>query len=267
VIAGLFLAPWRMKHKIKQLGKMELSSWILTILSSIFLAFHFVLWISSLEMTSVITSVVLVTTTPIWVSLLSPLLLDEKLTKKFYLGLFIAFIGIFILILSSMCNFNGLHLLCNIEEQVFQKSTVLGNVLALLGAFCAAGYVICGKKVRSTISNSTYVSIVYLIAGVICLLLFIINARDFKFTGIQLGDWLSLVLIALIPQLIGHSFINAALGYLPAAHVSLALLGEPVGSSILAYVFLNEIPGKVEWVGALMIMIGIYLAMKTSSNS
>ena len=266
VIAGLFLAPWRMKYKIKQLGKMELSTWVLTILSSIFLAFHFISWIYSLEMTSVITSVVLVTTTPIWVSLLTPLLLDEKLSNKFYIGLFVAFIGILILMLSSICSLNGLHLLCSIEEQVFQKSAVLGNVLALIGAFCAAGYVICGKKVRSTISNSTYVSIVYLIAGVICLFLFIINARDLKFTGIQHSDWISLVLIALIPQLVGHSLINAALGYLPAAHVSLALLGEPVGSSVLAYVFLNEIPGKVELLGALIIMLGIYLAQKKSSN-
>ena len=261
LIAGVFLTPIQFKKKIQELRNFHLAGWLSIFLSSIFLAFHFIFWISSLETTSVISSVVLVTTTPIWVALLSPYLLDEKLTKQFYLGLLIAFFGIIALVMSSVCSIGAQALICNFQDELFQNSALFGSMLALFGALCAAGYVLSGKKIRKDISNMTYVTIVYLIAGSICLLIFMFNQSG-PFINVKLNEWMSLLLIAVVPQLIGHSLINAALGYLPAAHVSLALLGEPVGSSILTFVIFNEVPSVVEGFGAVVIILGIYTAMK-----
>jgi len=265
-IAGLILVPFQMKKKLQELRNMDLSGWFSIFLSSLFLAFHFMFWISSLETTSVITSVVLVTTTPIWVALLSPYFLNEKLTKQFYSGLIVAFVGIIVLVFSSVCSIQFQVLICQVQHKLFQRNTLFGSTLALLGAFCAAGYVLSGKKIRKDLSNLTYVTIVYLISGLICLVIFFANQPATNIDT-NLNEWIPLILIAVIPQIIGHSLINAALGYLPAAHVSLALLGEPMGSTILAFIFLNEIPSSIEGIGAVVIILGIYLAMRKKTSS
>lgn len=264
LIAGLLLAPVQMKHKMKEITSLNRKTWLLILLSSIFLALHFAFWISSLEMTKVITSVVLVTTTPIWVSLLAPLLLGETLRKRFYFGLAIALLGSFILILTPICAMEGSRFVCGTEDHLPGGSPLFGNVLALLGAICAAGYVIAGKKIRNELSNLTYVSLVYSIAGLISLSAVFIKQGSISLVNMGVHDWLNLFWIAVIPQLIGHSLINAALGTLPAAHISLALLGEPVGSAILAFIFLHEIPTVPEGIGAAVLIGGIYLAVKQS---
>jgi drug/metabolite transporter (DMT)-like permease len=67
-------------------------------------------------------------------------------------------------------------------------------------------------------------------------------------------------LLALVPQLFGHSTFNWALRYLSAAYVSITLLGEPIGSAILAYFILDEIPSGLMVFGAILILVGIFIA-------
>jgi drug/metabolite transporter (DMT)-like permease len=227
--------------------------------AGLFLALHFASWIQSLEMTNVISSVVLVTTTPIWVSLISFFIFQERLNKLFYLGLVIAMTGVVIISAGEGYSFMACMDAAP-SNPCLTSSNLGGNLLALTGAICAAGYILCGKMVRIKLDNLSYIFSVYLIASVVLItaaLLF--TSEKIMILRPEFG-WV--VLVAVIPQLIGHSLINWSLGHLPASYVSLSLLGEPVGSALLALVFLREQPSTLQFTGAFVIMLGLFIATK-----
>lgn len=138
------------------------------------------------------------------------------------------------------------------------RGTFKGNLLALTGAFLSAGYLMVGRKIRDELHLTTYIFIVYSVAAVTLLLLVLVSGQ--KLTGYSPVQYIWLLALALIPQLIGHSAFNWALKYLSAAYVSIALLGEPVGTIILAYFFLREHPTWLEILGGILILLGIGLA-------
>jgi len=251
--ASLFLLPFFIIRLLKgNNSRLTTKEFKQIFLSSVFLAFHFAFWISSLEKTGITSSVVLVTTTPIWVSLLSKLILAEEVRQRVWIGLIISFIGLLFITHPFRYGFS----LPETEQEV--SDVMIGNMLALAGALCAAGYVLTGKIVRKSIPIDQYVFLVDLLASLILFALaFFFGEFDLS---LQPVNWLWLILLALIPQFIGHSLINWVLGVLPAVYVSLALLGEPVGSTILAYFFLKEIPSLSEIIGALIILSGIVFA-------
>jgi drug/metabolite transporter (DMT)-like permease len=139
----------------------------------------------------------------------------------------------------------------------------LGDILALCGAIAGAGYLLIGRKLRAKVSLVSYISLAYGMAAVV-LVIIMLTAREQPF-GYSPQIYLWLVLLAVIPQLIGHSTFNWALGYLSAAFVSITLLGEPIGSTILAYFILNERPGLVKLAGGAMILVGIYIASRSEA--
>jgi len=251
LLSSLALLPVFLTKNLAEVKKaISFRTGLFIFISGIFLALHFYSWVSSLEFTNVISSVVLVTTTPIWVSIISVLLLREKIGYAFWTGLLIAMIGTLVI-----SGFESGNILLTAN----QKQITMGNLLALIGAWCASGYVIIGKKVRQTLSTSSYIFLVYTCAGLILLAIAVVFRQPLSVA--YSDNWLWLILLALVPQLIGHSLINWALGILPATKVSIALLGEPVGASLLAFLFLNEAPSLNEVIGGLLILTGIYLAL------
>ena len=139
-----------------------------------------------------------------------------------------------------------------------------GDLLALLGGVFGAGYIIIGRKLRAFTSLPVYTFSVYGIAGVI-LLIIVLLAR-LPLTGYQPGTYLWFLLLAVIPQLLGHSSINWGLKYLPAAFVAVVMLSEPVGSSIMAVFLLDEIPTITMMIGGVLILLGIGLASWVRSS-
>lgn len=257
-IATIFLAPFvlvRHQYELKCLNRRQL---LLALGAGLFLALHFATWITSLEYTSVASSVVLVSTVPLWVALLAPFTLKEPLTRWLILGLILALIGGIIVGLSDSCHIVGSTLACPSPKSFIQRDAFIGDILALMGAIMAAGYIIVGRNLRSTISLSSYVFIVYGI-GALVLLIFVL-IRSEPLLGYSTQAYICFLFLALIPQLLGHSSFNWALGYLSAVFVSISLLGEPIGSTILAYFILNESPGIFKIFGAILILTGIYLA-------
>ena len=257
----------RSKH-IREFKRLVWADWWKMILSGTFLALHFAAWITSLEFTSVASSVVLVTTTPIWVALFSPWVLKEKITRLTFLFLGIAFLGGLLVTFAKACHVSGGQLVCSpFQSTSGVDKILLGNLLALFGAFMAAGYVMSGRLLRKSLSNISYTSVVYVVASLI-LLIFCFFAQQ-RFSGFSAAALQWLILLAVIPQLFGHSLINWLLGRMPASLVSIALLGEPVGSSIFALLFLGEVPVWLEVVGGGLILAGIALsifAKKTNSQ-
>ncbi len=232
---------------------------LLVMLSGVFLAVHFATWITSLEYTTVASSVVLVSTTPLWVGILSPVLLKERLTRPLVIGMSLTLTGSVLVGLNDACGWHG-GLVCPPLGKFVQGSAAWGDFLALMGAWMAAGYLLIGRQVREKLSLWSYILGVYGTAAVV--LIAWAAGRHLPFTGYSPRAYLWFAALALVPQLMGHSTFNWALRYLPAAYVSITLLGEPVGSAVLAYFFLQETPGALMLLGGALVLTGIVIASR-----
>jgi len=270
--ASLILAPIALTRYRDELRKLTRADLLLGLLSGIFLAVHFATWISSLEYTSIASSVVLVSTGPLWVALLSPIFLKESLTKPIIIGMLLTLLGGTVIGLSDSCSINlalsGETIGNTVEgftcpplSEFVQGTAFLGNFLALTGALAVAGYLMIGRRLRAGMSLIPYIFVVYSIAAITLLIIMFAAGQDP--TGYTPMFYIWILLMALVPQLIGHSTYNWALRYLPAALVSIITLGEPIGSAVLAYFFLDEVPTLLTMFGGVLILAGIYLASRT----
>jgi drug/metabolite transporter (DMT)-like permease len=140
----------------------------------------------------------------------------------------------------------------------------MGDGLALLGALTASGYLLVGRKMRKDQDLIAYIYPVYSTAGLVLILLSLIFQKPFS--GYSVSTYLFLFLLALVPQLIGHTTFNWALKYLPTSMVAIALLGEPVGSTILAYLILGEALTPFKVMGGILIFAGILVALKREAQ-
>ena len=214
------------------------------ILSGFFLSLHFAFWIASLKYTSVASSVVLVTTHPIFVGVGARLFLQERLSFNLILGIVLSVLG------------GGL---IGYGDMALSKQALYGDGLALLGAVAASGYLMMGRAIRKEQDLLSYVFPVYSTAGLVLVILSLLFRKPFF--GYSSTTYLLFFLLALIPQLIGHTTFNWALKYFPASMVAIAILGEPVGSTALAYFFLNEPLTPLKALGGILIFIGVVAAL------
>jgi drug/metabolite transporter (DMT)-like permease len=263
-IASLVLAPFALTHYRSELRTLSRREWILALLSGLFLALHFATWITSLEYTSVASSVVLVSTTPLWVALLAPLVLRERVGTSTFIGLILALTGGVIVGLSDACSWQYGAISCPPLQTFIGGKAFLGDFLALFGAWMAAGYMLVGRKLRLKMDLVPYIFIVYGMAALV--LVAIMLGMGESPLGLPPQAYLWFLLLALVPQLFGHSTFNWALKYVPASLVSVTLLGEPVGSTILAFIIFQETPGWIKIVGAVLILAGIWLAARSQKN-
>lgn len=263
-IASLFLAPIAFSRHLPEIRSLSRRDMLLGAISGILLAFHFASWISSLEYTSVASSAVLVATSPLWVALLSPFTIKEPITRRVALGLAVALAGTLIISLADLCQTPaGFH--CPSLSSFFQGQAFIGDILALIGAWMAAGYILIGRTLRAKLSLIAYIFIVYGIAAITLIILAL--ASNQQFFGFSPKTYLFLILLAVIPQLFGHSTVNWALKYLSAAYVSITLLGEPISSTILAAIILSEIPSLFKIFGAILILGGIIITSLKQPSS
>jgi drug/metabolite transporter (DMT)-like permease len=260
-LAALILLPVVWFGYRDELLSLRRKQVLLVAISGVFLAFHFATWISSLEYTTVASSVVLVSTSPLWVALLSPLVLREKPTRMVAIGMIVALVGGTLVGMSEACRIQAGGISCPPASSFFQGGAFLGNLLALAGALCAAAYLLVGRFLRSTMSLMVYIFTVYGMAAVILVLMALASGEPL--VGFPLPVYLFFLVLAVGPQLLGHSSFNYSLRYLSAAYVSVALLGEPIGSTILALIILKEIPTPLEVIGGGVILVGIYLASRS----
>ena len=246
-LATLALAPLALTRYRPQLRQLKRKEWLLALLSGVFLALHFSVWITSLQYTSVASSVVLVT--------------HEQVGKATYVGLVLALLGGTIVSLSDACTWQAGAIVCPSAGVFFSGTAFLGDFLALAGAWMAAGYMLVGRKLRAKMELIPYIFVVYGMSAVLLIaFMFGLGESPLGFPPIT---YLWLVLLALVPQLLGHSIFNWSLKYIPVSLVSVTLLGEPVGSTILAYFLLQQQPGWIKIGGAILILLGIWLAART----
>lgn len=265
ILATLVLAPLALTQKRVELASLTRREWLLALLSGVLLALHFATWISSLEAASVASSVVLVSTAPLWVALLAHFILKEKLSRTVLVGMGLALLGGAVVGLSDACTWGTQGLVCPGAAEFLRGDAFLADVLALIGAITAAGYLIIGRSLRVRVSLLSYIFVVYGMAAIVLVgMMFIAGQSPL---GYSPTIYLWFALLALLPQLVGHSTYNWALGYLPTAYVSIALLGEPIGSAVLAYIFLAEAPTPLKLVGAVFILAGIFVASQKGNTN
>lgn len=264
VLTSILLLPFTFPKHIPELRSLNKQALLLAFLSGAFLALHFATWITSLEYTSVASSVIFVDSTPIWVALLSPFLLKEKLSPLAWGGIAFAFLGGIVVALSDTCQLAFPQLWCPDFASFLAGKASIGNFLALVGAWAAAAYLMIGRHLRAKLSLTAYIFIVYSSAAVILLIITALAGQPVS--GFPAIAYVWFFLLALIPQMIGHSSFNYALGYLPAAYVAVMLLGEPIGSTILAIFLLNEIPTPFKIFGGIFILLGIYLVSREQNS-
>jgi len=259
-LATAILLPFawtRHRQELLRIPRVEVG---LIAFSGVCLAIHFATWISSLAYTSVASSVVLVSIAPLFVALLSPLLLRERVTLPVAAGILLAFAGTLVIAFQDACAAPGGALACPPGETLLSGRAIRGDLLALAGAATIAGYMMIGRRLRAHIALVPYITLSYGVAAV-SLLAIALVARE-PLIGFAAPAYGWFVLLALVPQLIAHSTYNWALKWLPAAFVSISLLGEPVGSTALALVFLNETPSVLKLAGVAFILAGLVLATR-----
>lgn len=260
--ATLLLAPLALTRHRAELQKFNRAELTLGAIAGMFLALHFASWISSLEFTTVASSVMFVSTGPLWVALLSPLLLNERLQRVAVIGLTIAILGGILIGVADACGGEG-GLRCQDLTEVMGERATWGNFLALIGAWTVSGYLIIGRKLRTKISLVPYIFLVYGMAAVVLVLLMFVAGQSPLGYPARTYGWI--FLLAVFPQLIGHSTYNWALQHIPATLVAIVTLIEPIGSALLAYLILQEVPSTGVLLGGLLILAGVYLASRPGS--
>ena len=259
--ATLLIAPLALTRHLDEIKRFTRTEVLLGVFSGIFLALHFATWITSLEYTSVASSVVFVGTGPLWVALLSPMLLKEHISRVAIVGLAVAVVGGAIIGLADACVWDG-GLVCQSFQDALQGRAMWGNFLALMGAWAVTGYLIIGRKLRAGTSLVPYIFLVYGMAAVtLLIILFASGNSPFGYEAKTYG-WI--FLLAAIPQLIGHTTYNWTLKYLTAALMAVTVLGEPIGSAILAFFILDETPSLMTMAGGILILAGIFLSSRSS---
>ncbi|MDE2968817.1 MAG: DMT family transporter [Chloroflexota bacterium] len=243
-LASAVVVPLGLAFEWGALSSLTRRQWGLVLAASVCLAAHFAFWIASLEHTSVASSVVIVTSNPVMVAIGAALFLRERSSPRVVAGIAIAVTG---------------GLVIALGDWDLGARRLFGDFLALLGAVAVAGYYIAGRSLRERLSILGYIAPVYGTAAVILVAAALATGSRLTGFGIEVYGWL--VLLALLPQLVGHSSLNWSLGYLPATLVATAVMAEPIGASLLAWAVLDEAPPVATVAGGALVLAGVFTTL------
>jgi drug/metabolite transporter (DMT)-like permease len=253
---ALVVAAWRLTLSSIFIGavllvrgqpmpRLDRRDWLLAVVSGVFLAGHFWSWIASLDLTTVSSSVVLVSSQPVFVALLSGMLLGERATRRQWLGIVVAVGGAVVIAWGDF----GLG-----------RDALIGDGLALAGALFVSVYYVIGRRLRQTVDLWWYIGIIYGIAAAV-LLVVAAGMPGVSLVGHQSRDWLVFLALAAGPMMLGHTGVNYALRYVRAYVANLAVLCEPIGATLIAWLLpaIAEVPGPQTLAGGALILMGIGL--------
>ncbi|MDX8365863.1 DMT family transporter [Cytobacillus sp. IB215665] len=240
LFAVLFISPIFLMKNVKEMALMSKREWIYSVGAGIFLAFHFILWFESLQYTSVASSVVFVSLQPLFAFVGTMVFFQERITFKAFMTGLLAIIGSFII---------------SIGDFRLSDSALLGDILAIFACVMVTAYLLLGQYTRKRLAVITYTFVVY---GVSTITLFIyVLLLGYPLLQYPTTDWYYFLFLAIVPTLLGHSLFNWTLKWLSTATVSIGILFEPVGASILAYFILGEQVIWTQILGGAIIIVAI----------
>jgi len=247
--ATLILAPLAWPRAAAEWHRLSRRDWLLLGAAGVALGLHFASWIASLGMTSVASSVVLVSATPLFVAIATPFVLHERVPPALVLSMILAVVGSSIIGLADAQTVAG---------------ALTGDLLALTGALMASVYMLVGRRLRRKLSLLAYIWPIYGLAALVLLVGCALAGQPLL--GYSPRVYGLLVLLALGPQIVGHSSANWALRYLSPTFVTVAILGEPLGATVLALLLLGERPPSTLLVGGGILLLGIGLAIRSEQQ-
>ncbi len=237
----LVLALLMRRGELRALRRGDLA---LLVLAGLCIGAHFGFWVASVQDTSLVASTAIVATQPLFAGVGGWLLLGERMTRSLMVGIAISTAGALLL---AGADFG-------------EATSLRGDFFALLGAAFVAAYFLAGRRARTGLSNVSYAAIVNSVGA--CALLLTLTATGGSTVGHEGSAYVYIVLLALVPQLIGHGSLTWALGSLPAVVVTVAALGEPVGAAAIGATLLDEPPTLIELIGAGVLLSGVYVALR-----
>lgn len=244
-IASLVVVPASLVHRRDRYRVFTPAVFLWAAVAGVFLALHFGFWIASLDYTSVASSVVLVTTSPILIAVVSHFFLGDRVSLGVAVGIGVALMG---------------GLILGIGDWQTGGRELQGDLLALLGALSVVGYLLIGRWLRGRLPLLPYIATVYGVAALLLLSSALIAHQPLSGYSAATYGWL--VLVALVPQVLGHSLLNWTLAHVSATLVSVSVMAEPVVATLLAIGILREMPPITSVVGGAFILVGVYLALR-----
>jgi drug/metabolite transporter (DMT)-like permease len=260
LIAALILLPIALVHVRDEIRQLRRKDALLALLSGVLLAAHFASWIASLEYTSVASSVALVSTNPLWVGIASVVLLRERLRPAMWLAILLTLAGSILIGISD-------------SSGPAAGNATFGNLLALCGAVSGSGYFLIGRILRPRMTILMYIWLVYSCAALFLLLAAFARTAGPPAAGAHVAllsyppaVYLLLAALAVGPQLLGHTSFNWALRYLSATFITVSILGEPIGSALLALLLFGEQFAPLQLGGFVVLLGGIVLAARAEQR-
>lgn len=253
VIASVILTPITLRRHMNDIRGLNRREITLALLAGLFLALHFAAWILSFEYTTVLVSVVLVTTSPLWIAIAEVALLRAHFGRLLIVGLLVGMAGSIIVAIPPDGSLN------------LGNAPLIGSGLALVGGITVAAYLLIGRNLRARLPLLPYIWLVYTFAALILLIL--VGLSGIAIGGYTAEGYVWLLALGLIPQLLGHSSFNYALRYFSATYTSIAIELEPVLSAIIAYFVFNEIPNSLQVLGSIIILAGVTVASLEQARS
>ncbi|MCX7835438.1 MAG: DMT family transporter [bacterium] len=259
LIASLFWTPFFFIKNTKQKKHPKLTQkhWKWIILAGLFLCFHFATWITSLTLTTVGSAVFMILLQPLLIATAAHIWLKEHLKKIHFIALALTIMG---------------AILITWGDIQIKKEYLIGDILALIGAALAGGYLFIARLTQTGFVGTKeglhlfqYLPIVYWVATFGLLVLCILSNNSFF--PYSTKTWWALLGTGVVPTIIGHSLFNWAMKHLPALTVNIALVGEPIGSTILAWIFFQEPISFGILLGGPIMIIAVILVVKSPTKS
>ena len=247
LLTTLLVAPFLLTRYAGDFAAFRRRDFLVATLTGAALALHFAAYFESLAWTSVAASVTLVQSQPLFVAVGAALVLSERIGTRKAVGIAVAILG-----MGAMSAAEFLS-----GSAVAGARPLYGNSLAVLGALMAAVYVLVGRSLRQRVALVPYVIVVYTACTITLLVVALADGQ--QLTGYDQREWLIFLALAVGPGLFGHTVVNWALEHVESSVVSVSLLGEPVGATVLALAFLGESPGLTTVLGGVVVLFGIYV--------
>lgn len=208
------------------------------------LAVHFMLWIPSLRLTSVTASTALVTTAPLWVVLIQRLR-GRPVSGRVLLGVLLAF--------------GGVLLVTGVDATV-SPMALLGDAMALGGGAAAAGYSLTAEAARREMSTASYSAVANGVCAALTLLVCL--SLGVPLLGFDAVTWVEVAVIAVASQIVGHALLNLAILRAGATTVTLAILLETPTASLIAWLWLGDLPPLLVVPGAVLVLVGLAVVVR-----
>lgn len=249
-LAAAFVLPVALWYNAAELRRLTRAQWLLASLSGAFLALHFTVWISSLDDTSVASSTLLVNTAPLWVALLAPWITGDRLHARGWLGMALSLGGVAV---------------AGAGEYSISARACRGDLLALLGGFFVALYLMLGRRLRREVSLLPYLAATYTVSALLLWTMVVLSRS--RAVGFHYATWGGFFGMALVAQHLGHSGRNYALRFLSPGVLSVLSLSEPIISGLAAWICFGEVPSAWLRLAAALLLPGIWLVVNDTQNS